>query len=224
VADPLLRGHCHSLPSVGQGRGAWGCLMRRSIRHSCMTCCVVFAWAMYLSHLFSSFADDRWDTLRSSATWLSWQLTLQRHGLPVSRDVWATGHERSRGPILDLLLLGGCPDANPAVLRDLCVELAPYLHSASMDHRMEESSPLTWEPVTLHPDAALFTLTDSTAGSAAYGPYDTSTRDGLVRVERAGHHVETVKQSRFGLLSAAYDPEELCQALPAWIAAIIILV
>jgi hypothetical protein len=89
-----------------------------------------------------------------------------------------------------------------------------------MDHRMEERSPFTWEPVRLHPDAALFALTDSTAGSAAYGPYDTSTRDGLVRVERAGHHVGTVKQSRFGLLSAAYDPEDLCQALPAWIAAI----
>jgi hypothetical protein len=128
----------------------------------------------------SLFADDRWDTLRSSATWLSWQLTLQRHGhgLQVSRDVWATRHERSRGPILDLLLLGGCPDANPAVLRDLCMELAPYLRSASMDHRMEERSPLIsgWEPVRLHPDAALFTLTDSTAGSAACGPYDTSTR------------------------------------------------
>jgi hypothetical protein len=140
----------------------------------------------------SLFADDRFDTLRSSATWLSWQITLQRHGFPVSWDVWATGHERSRGPILDLLLLGGCPDANPAVLRDLCVELVPYLRSASMDHRMEERSPLTWEPVSLHPDAALFTLTDSTAGSAAYGPYDTSTRNGLVRVDRAGHHVESL--------------------------------
>jgi hypothetical protein len=61
---------------------------------------------------------------------------------------------------------------------------------------------LTWEPVHLHPDAALFALTDSTAGSAAYGPNDTSTRDGLVRVERAGHHVGTVKQSRFGLLKS----------------------
>ncbi len=97
----------------------------------------------------------------------------------------------------------GCPDANPVVLHDLCVELAPYLRSASMDHRMEERSCLTWELVRLHPDAALFTLTDSAAGSAAYGPYDTSTRDGLVRVEKAGHHVGTVKQLRFGLLSAA---------------------
>jgi hypothetical protein len=32
--------------------GERGCLMRRSIRHSCMTCCMVFAWAMYLCHLF----------------------------------------------------------------------------------------------------------------------------------------------------------------------------
>ena len=171
--------------------------MRRSIKHSCTTCCMVFAGAMYLCHLFLQMTAG-WDTLRSSATWLSWQLTLQRHGLPVSRDVWATGHERSRGPILDLLLLGGCPDADPAVLRDLGVELAPYLRSASVDHGMEDGSPLSWEPVRLHPDAALFALTDGTAGSAAYGPYDTSTRNGLVRVERAGHHVGTVKQSRFG--------------------------
>ncbi len=65
--------------------------------------------------------------------------------------------------------------------------------------------------------AAEFVLTDNTAGKASYGPYDTSTRYGLVRVERAGQHVGTVKQSRFGLLSAAYSPEELCRALPAWI-------
>jgi hypothetical protein len=66
----------------------------------------------------SLFAHDRWNALRSSATWLSWQIRLQRHGLPVSLEVWAKGQDRSRGPILDLQLLGGCPDANLAVLRD----------------------------------------------------------------------------------------------------------
>ena len=218
--EPLRRTLCCAntailFPLLDRGEGVPDEAVHQALLHD-----VLHGLRMGDVSVSSLFADGRWDTLRSSATWLSWQLTLQRHGLPVSRDVWATGHERSRGPILDLLLLGGCPDANPAVLRDLCVELAPYLRSARMDQRMEERSPLTWEPVCLHPDAALFALTDSTAGSAAYGPYDTSTRDGLVRVERAGHHVGTVKQSRFGLLSAAYDPEELCQALPAWIAAI----
>ena len=38
-------------------------------------------------------------------------------------EIWAIGHERSGpgGRILDLLLLGGCPDANPAIFaRPLC--------------------------------------------------------------------------------------------------------
>jgi hypothetical protein len=35
--------------------------------------------------------DDSWDTWRSSATWLSWQLTLQRHGLPESQSLGMSG-------------------------------------------------------------------------------------------------------------------------------------
>ncbi len=42
------------------------------------------------------FADEPWYTLRSSAAWLSWQLTLHRHGLPVSM-VWATRREGEGG-------------------------------------------------------------------------------------------------------------------------------
>jgi hypothetical protein len=61
-------------------------------------------------------------------------------------------------------------------------------------------------------------MTDSTAGRTLYGPYSATTGDGLVRVERAGQHVGTLKQSRFGLLAAAYGKEEFYGALPRWIA------
>ena len=215
--EPLRRAlHCADtavlFPLLDRGEGVPAEAIHQALLHD-----VLHGLRTGNVSVLSLFADDRWNMLRSSATWLSWQLTLQRHGLPVTPEVWATGYERARGPIQDLLLLGGCPDADPAVLRDLCVELAPYLRSASADHGMEDRGPLTWEPVRLLPMAAEFVLTDNTAGKASYGPYDTSTRDGLVRVERAGQHVGTVKQSRFGLLSAAYSPEELCRALPAWI-------
>jgi len=80
----------------------------------------------------------------------------------------------------------------------------------SVDQEMEDRGPLTWAPVRLLPEAAEFFLTDSTAGSIDLGPYRICTRDGLVRVERGGQHVGTVKQCRFGLLAAAYGKEELC--------------
>jgi hypothetical protein len=63
---------------------------------------------------------------------------------------------------------------------------------------MEDRGPLIWEPVHLLPIAAQFVLTDSTEGQAAYGPCFTSTKDGLVRVEKTGQHIGRVKQ-RYGL-------------------------
>ena len=39
----------------------------------------------------------------------------------------------------------------------------------------------------------------------------------LVRVERGGQHVGTVKHCRSSLLAAAYGKREFCGALPAWI-------
>lgn len=167
------------------------------------------------AHLFE---DERWNSVRSSVPWLSWQLALQRHGLPVCVKAWETGAERARGPILDLLTLGGCPEADPAVLLDLTLRMAPYLRSASADPEREDGGPLTWAPVRLLPEAAEFRMTDSTAGRTLYGPYSATTGDGLVRVEKAGQHVGTLKQSRFGLLAAAYGKEEFYGALPRWIA------
>jgi hypothetical protein len=78
------------------------------------------------------------------------------------------------------------PGADPALLGDLCVQLAPYLRSTSAVQGVEDSGPLSWEPVRLLPMAAEFVMTDNTACKASYGPYDNSIRDGLVHVEREG--------------------------------------
>ena len=164
------------------------------------------------------FADERWNAVLSSMPWLSWRLALQRHGLPVSEEAWKTGSERARAPILDLLLLGTCPETATDVLLDLLLAVAPYLRSTSMDQEMEDRGPLTWAPVRLLPAAAEVLLNDSTAGSTDSGSYRIRTLDGLVLVERGGQHVGTVKQCRFGLLATACGKEELCGALPAWIA------
>ena len=168
----------------------------------------------------SLFADERWNVVRSSIQWLSWQRTLQRHGLSGSSEAW-TGNERSTGPILDMLLLGACPGMAPGVLLDLITVLAPYLRSSrGGDVEMVDRGPLGWAPVRLLLPAESFEFIDSTGGEAVYGPYTATTRDGLVRVERAGQHIGTVKQSRWGLLSDAYEAEDLCRILATWIAGV----
>ncbi len=85
---------------------------------------------------------------------------------------------------------------------------------------MEDRGPLGWALVLLLLPADSFEFLDNTGGQAAYGPFAIITRDGLVRVDRAGQHVGTLKQSHWGLLSAAYDAEDLCAALPAWMAGV----
>ncbi len=82
------------------------------------------------------FADERWNAVRSSMPWLSWRLALQRHGLPVSEEAWKTGAERARATILDLLLLGTCPETATDVL-DLLLTVAPYLCSMSVDQELD---------------------------------------------------------------------------------------
>ena len=166
----------------------------------------------------SLFADERWNVVRSSIPWSSWQRMLQRHGLPGSSEAWI-GTERATGPILDLLLLGACPGTAPGVLLDLAMALSPYIRSTQAgDAAIVDRGPLGWAPVRLLLPADAFVFTDSTGGQAAYGPYTATTRDGLVRVEQAGRHIGTVKQSRWGWLAAAYEAEEMCRALPRWIA------
>ena len=168
----------------------------------------------------SLFADERWNAVRSSIPWHSWQRVLQRHELPGTLEVWSS-FERSTGPILDLLLLGACPGMAHEVLLDLVVTLGPYIRSAQrVDAAMVDRGPLGWAPVHLLLPADVFEFTDGTAGQEAHGPYTATTKDGLVRVEKAGLHIGTVKQSRWGLLAAAYEAEDLCAAMPRWIAGV----
>jgi hypothetical protein len=78
--------------------------------------------------------------------------------------------------------------------------------------------PLGWASVRLLLPAESFEFTDSTGGQAVFWPYTATTKDGLVCVEKAGHHIGTVEQSRWGLLAGAYEAEDLCGALTTWIA------
>ena len=165
----------------------------------------------------SLFADERWNAVRSSIPWQSWQHTLQRHGLPGSSEVW-TGHERSTAPILDLLFLGSCQETAPEVLLELVTALAPYLRSSGAgDVKMRDRGPLGEEPVRLLLPADSFEFADCTEGHTAHGQYTATTRHGLVRIDKDGQYVGTVKQGRWGLLTAAYDAEDVCRTLPNWI-------
>ena len=170
----------------------------------------------------SLFADERWNAVRSAIPWHSWQHVLLRHGLAGATEPW-TGTERFTGPILDLLHLGACPGIAPDVLLDLVIALGPYIRSSQgRDAAMEDSlrGPLGCAPVRLLLPADAFVFTDSTGGQAVYGPYTTTTKDGLVRVEQAGSHIGIIKQSRWGWLAAAYEAEDVCAALPRWIAGV----
>jgi hypothetical protein len=117
----------------------------------------------------SLFADERWNAVRSSIPWHSWQHVL--HGLGGVTEAW-TGTERFTGPILDLFLLGACPGAAPDVLLDLVIALGPYIRSLQgVDASMEEDrGPLGWAPVRLLLPADAFVFTDSTGGQAVHGP------------------------------------------------------
>ncbi len=159
----------------------------------------------------SLVADDRWNIVRSSIPWHSWQRELHLHGLPGCSEAW-TGTERATSPILDLLLLGECPGIEPGVMLDLVVALGPYLRtSQEWDAVQADRGPLGWAPVRLHLPAGAFEFTDGTGGQETYGP----TKHGLVRVERAGRYVGTLKPSRWGWLAATYAAEVMCEALPS---------
>ncbi len=83
-----------------------------------------------------------------------------------------------------------------------------------------DRGPLGWAPVLLHLPASAFEFADGTGGQETYGQYTAMTKDGLVLVERAGRHVGTLNQSRWGWLAATYAAEVMCEALPSWIAGV----
>ncbi len=85
--EPLRRNLCCAdtailFPLLDRGEGVPDEAVHQALLHD-----VLRGLRMGNVSVSSLFADDRWDTLCSSATWLSWKLTLQRHGLLVSRDV-----------------------------------------------------------------------------------------------------------------------------------------
>ena len=65
------------------------------------------------------------------------------------------------------------------------------------------------EPVRLPLPADSFEFADCTEGQTAYGPYTATTQNCLVRIDKAVQHVRTVKQGRWGLLTAAYEAEDV---------------
>ncbi len=52
-------------------------------------------------------------------------------------------------------------------------------------------------------------LNGNTGGQVAHGPFTATTKDGLVRAEKAGLHIGTVKERRWGWLAAAYEAIKL---------------
>ena len=94
------------------------------------------------------------------------------------------------------------------MLLELVTALAPYLRSSRAgDVEMRDRGPLGEEPVRLLLPADSFEFADCTEGQAAHGQYTATTRHGLVRIDKDGQHVGTVKQGRWGLLTAAYEAE-----------------
>ena len=115
---------------------------------------------------------------------------------------------------MDILALGNCPEVSVDCLKSLCVALAPHLRSTHEVTAELDGGPLTWPPVRLPVDKVEFVWNDTTAGSIKIGQYTVVTKDGLTvtRVNLGGHHVATMTQGRWGLLTTAYDPQDVCTA------------
>ena len=81
-----------------------------------------------------------------------------------------------------------------------------------------DRGPTIWSPTRLARERVEFHCRDDTAGVADYGSFNASTKDGLVRVMEGSKHVGTISQGRLNLLTATHIPEDVCAALPGWIA------
>ena len=161
--------------------------------------------------------DARWEAVRSTAPLAVWRRTMQLHGLESLTSEENLGN-RHLAPIIDVLALGQCPEVSIDCLKSLCMALAPHLRSTSERMVEPDGGPLTWSPVRLAVDKVEFIWTDTTAGSKEIGQYTVATKDGLTRVSLGSRHMATLSQGRWGILTAAYDPEDVCAALPAWVA------
>ena len=163
------------------------------------------------------FADARWEVVRSTAPLAVWRSTMRLHGLDsLTREDDVSN--RHLGPITDMLALGNCPEVSVDCLKSLLVALAPHLRCTEERMAEPDGGPLTWAPVRLAAEMVEFVWTDTTAGSVEVGQYSIATNDGLTRVRLGGQHVATLTQGRWGLLTTAYAPHDVCAALPAWVA------
>ncbi len=78
---------------------------------------------------------------------------------------------------------------------DLVTVFAPYLRSSREgDVEVRDRGPLRGEPARLLLPTDSLEFADCTEGQTSYGPYTAITRNGLVRIDKAGQHVGTVKQ------------------------------
>ena len=166
------------------------------------------------------FEDDRWNSSRSTAPLCRWHAILRRHKIESSVEADDVTH-RSMAPIWDLLALGASPDVCRETLLKLVLWLAPSLRTAGAgdgDVEMRDRGPLMWAPVSIGRDLVEFQFRDPTAGTRTYGEFVVTTKDGLVRICEGQRHVGTIGQGRWGLLVSEYDADEVCRALPKWIA------
>ena len=165
------------------------------------------------------FESELWDQVRSTAPLCSWINKIRKHGL-VSTVAADDLSFRSTGPIWDLVALGRCPEVSRALLQDLVMWLAPYLRTVQSEAASDRAAPgpILWSPIGLTRSNVEFHYHDDTAGVAVYGRFCASTKDGLVRIMEGSRHVGTISQGRWNLLTIEYEPEEMCAALPGWIA------
>ena len=166
------------------------------------------------------FEDVRWDIVRSSAPLGCWVATMRRHGL-VSTVQADDLTQRSTGPIADLVTLGTCPEVSRQLLLELVLKIAPSVRTVKDregDEDRADRGPIRWAPTRLARERVEFHCRDDTAGVADYGPFRASTKDGMVRVMEGSKHVGTISQGRWNLLTSTHFPEDVCAALPGWIA------
>ena len=98
--------------------------------------------------------------------------------------------------------------------------IAQYLRSVESEAATDRAAPgpIMWSPVGLTRSNVEFHYRDDTAGVAGFGRFSASTKDGLVRIMDGSRHLGTISQGRWNLLTVEYDPEDMCAALPGWIA------
>ena len=165
------------------------------------------------------FEDSRWSEVRSLAPVRSWRESLIRRNIICHLDVVDPA---GVDPIWDLVGLGTSGECSRGTMLDLTICLAPSLRDARRaDVVMEDTNPLTWEPLRLQQEGIEFVHAPRT-NVANYGSYTVISKDNLSRIERDGEYLATINQSRLGMLVSAFeslglDVADLFHSIPHWI-------